>query len=88
MSTKKSKTEGQCPLQSVSKRSLLFDCIERQIIIDFYKKCETKSKWWKWWNSNTIINRYEQLKALRDFERCIFEMIDKALKYNEYETIN
>lgn len=50
---------------------LLFDSIERQIIIDFYKRCKTKSKFWKWWHSNIIIDRYESLKALKDAEKEI-----------------
>lgn len=78
MKNELSKTEQPCTLHSVNGCGLLFDYIERQIILDFYKRCETKSKRWKWWHSNIIVDRYERLKALKDAEKVFSEKINKS----------
>lgn len=61
---------------------LLFDSVERKIILDFYKKCETKSKIWKWWHSNIIIDRYESLKALKDAEKVFNKEIKSFFRFS------
>ena len=57
--------------ENVKKSSLLFDQIERQIIREFYEKSKTKSKSWIWWHKNSIVTRFESLKAKRDFYKAI-----------------
>ncbi len=57
--------------EEISKSGLLFDQIERQIIREFYEKSKTKSKSWIWWHKNSIVTRFESLKAKRDFYKAI-----------------
>jgi hypothetical protein len=78
MKNENSIPEKPCNKHIVNGCGLLLDYWERQIILDFYKRCETKSKWWKWWHSNIIVDRYEQLKAKRNFDRDFSEMINNS----------
>jgi hypothetical protein len=66
---------------SVSKSGLLFDQISRQIILEFYEKSKTKSKSWIWWHKNSIVTRFETLKAQRDFDKSLNKSIKESLLF-------
>jgi hypothetical protein len=51
----------------------LFDEIDRKVIIEFYKESKRRGAWWTWRNENSIVTRYEQIKAFRDFERTCYK---------------
>jgi hypothetical protein len=65
----------------VSKSGLLFDQISRQIILDFYEKSKTKSRSWIWWHQNSIVTRFELLKAQRDFDKAMKKSIKESLLF-------
>ena len=65
--------------ENVKKSGLLFDQIERQIIREFYEKSKTKSKSWIWWHKNSIITRFESLKAKRNFYKAIKKLFEESL---------
>ena len=66
---------------SVSKSGLLFDQISRQIICEFYEKSKTKSKSWIWWHKNSIVTRFETLRAQRDFDKALNKSIKESLLF-------
>ena len=65
----------------VSKSGLLFNQIERQIIREFYEKSKTKSKSWIWWHKNSIVTRFETLRAQRNFYKAIKKTLDESLLF-------
>lgn len=66
---------------SVSKGGLLFDQISRQIIREFYEKSKTKSNSWIWWHKNSMVIRFETLKAQRDFYKTLNKSIKESLLF-------
>ena len=60
-------------LKNETKPRPLFDEIDRKIIIEFYKERKRRGAWWAWRNENSIVTRYEQIKAFRDFERACYK---------------
>ena len=65
--------------EEISKSGLLFDQIERQIIREFYEKRKTKSKSWIWWHKNSIVTRFETLKAKRNLDKAIKKLFEESL---------
>ena len=65
--------------EEISKSGLLFDQIERQIIREFYEKSKTKSKSWIWWHKNSIVTRFETLKAKRNLDKAIKKLFEESL---------
>ena len=68
----------------MSKNKMIFDTIERQIILDFYKESETKSNFWIWWHKNVIVSRYETIKAQRDFYKTLIQEMQKSMFYKVF----
>lgn len=50
---------------------MLFNEFERKVIIRFYEKSKTKSKFWIWRNRPFIVERFELMKAERDFSKAL-----------------
>ena len=65
--------------EEISKSGLLFDQIERQIIREFYEKSKTKSKSWIWWHKNSIVTRFETLRAKRNLDKAIKKLFEESL---------
>ena len=61
-------------------KKLLFNQLERQIIIDFNSKKKSKGKFWAWWRSNIITDRFNILKAKRQLSRDIDALVKKLVK--------
>lgn len=71
-----------------ARNGLLLDQIDRQIIIEFYKKSESKSKLWIWWHKNVIVSRYEGLKSSRELDRSYNIMMTEIIKSSYFKAIS
>lgn len=61
-----------------TKKRLLFDQIDRQIIKEFYEKSKTKSKIWVWWKKPIIVAQYERSKAEQKAAKECKEGLEKV----------
>lgn len=61
--------------KSVNGGNLIFDFIDRQIIIDFYKNYPNGS----YWKKHLIVERFERLKAIKEFKKEVKKELGKFI---------
>ncbi len=80
----KLKTDTSLLQTCVSGSNFIFDFIERQIIIDFYKNYPNGS----YWKKPVVVQRFEELKARKEFQKeldkifiPILDFLERKLQY-------